>query len=129
MKEDICEAIAQGFFGKNLLDKLEQVIVQPFVHNSNGYKTVVDSKESACVNLLTITEMTMFLGKRKRPKNFSGRAVKKGKEEEERESGGEGKGVKSGWCPYIKKKKKKTTDKNTVGGSIYKRTANCIPSN
>ena len=31
-KEDICEVVAQGFFGKNFLDKLEQLIVQLFVH-------------------------------------------------------------------------------------------------
>ena len=75
-KEDICEAIAQGFFGKNLLDKLEQVIVQPFVHNSNGYKTVVDSKESACVNLLTITAIDNVLGEKRKADELSREAAK-----------------------------------------------------
>jgi len=69
-KEDICEAVAQEFFGKNLLDKLEQLIVQPFVHKNNGYKTVVDSKEASCINLLTISAIDNVLGERERQTNF-----------------------------------------------------------
>ena len=69
-KEDICKAVAQGFFEKNLLDKLEQLIVQPFVHNNNIFKTVLDSKEESCVNLLTISAIDNVLGKREMRTNF-----------------------------------------------------------
>ena len=69
-KKDICEAVAQELFGKNLIDQLEQLIVQPFVRNNNGYKKVVDSKESACVNLFTTSTIDNVLGKRERSTNF-----------------------------------------------------------
>ena len=75
-KDVVCSVVEKGEFERKLLDKLVHKVETPFKHKQGGFKTVVHGKESACVNLLTISAVNSFLSDKRRADKLSREAAK-----------------------------------------------------
>ena len=66
----------KGEFKRKLLDKLVHKVETPFKHKQGGFNTAVHGKESACVNLLTISAVNSVLSDKRRADKLSREAAK-----------------------------------------------------
>ena len=80
-KDEICFAVEHGVFGKNMLDILVQKVMKPFIHESGGFKTVVNGKQSTSVNILALSAVDTVLSDKQRADELSREAAKQRKKE------------------------------------------------